>query len=433
MRHFAPPLAALALMLGCGDAAEPPGEAPLRLMTYSLSPAFDDYMAALTASFEATHPGREVEWIDFPADGYLDKLMLLHQSGEPPDVVNLTFDLGAQVVQQGVLEDIRPLLPPEVIGGYLPGILASACETGGRVHGLPWYLSPVVLLHNRALMAEAGLDPDHPPATFDEQIAMSRQIHGRLPGRWGFFESLTEAGHLRDLLFQQSVPLVTPGEPRRAAFATPAGAEVLALWVELYQSGVIPRESLQPTHVRGIELFKTGRTAFLVTGAQFLRSVQEDAPDVYAQCGVARAPEMPCGLTAVDVMMLSVTDHGESAAAVERERGAAELAAFVTNASNQLALCRRAVVFPSVTAALEDPLFRESDGTLLGDARVVGARTLETARVFREILPESGRLNQAMSRAVERACLEGVAPADALAEAAAAWDAVFASLPSGAP
>lgn len=427
----------VSLLIACGAPA-PEGGAPggesmrLTLMTYQLQPTFNDFMTSLCASFEAAHPGTDVEWLDFPAEGYVDKLMLLFQGGDPPDVVNLTFDIGAQVVQQGILADIRPLLPAEVVASHLPRIVRSGCETNGMLYGLPWYLSPVVMLTNRALMQRAGLDPERPPATFEEQVAMSRQIHERVPDAWGYYESLTEAGHLRDLLFQQNVVLAErgPGGRLRAAFNTPRGVEVLALWTELFRTGVLPRESIQPTHVRAIELFKAGQTAFFVTGPQFLRNIEEDAPDVYAQCGVAAAPRTPCGITGVDMMMLGVTGHGETPEGQERERRAAELAAFITNAENQLAFCRLAVIFPSVSAALEDSHFSQSDGTLMSDARVMGARTLREAEIFREVLPESGRLNQAMSRAIERTCLENVSPETALADAAAEWDAIFAALPA---
>lgn len=430
---------ALTLLLACGgDQAAAPagggaagsGATRLRLMTMQLSPRYDAYMGALCASFEAQNPGVEVEWIDSPFEGYLNRVQALFRAGEAPDVINLTYDTGVRIAQDAALADLGAILGDDVVATYFPGVVASACTWEGRVFALPWYLSVDVMMYNRSLMEQAGLDPDDPPETLEELLAASRQIRERLPGKFGFFQRLTEEGRLRELLARAGVPLVTRDERGRlrAAFNTPEGVAALEMWARAYQEGLIPRDTLTADHRRAIELFKTGTTVFFNSGPQFLREVRADAPDVYAVTGVASEVRWPNGLHFVEVHELLVPDRGDTPEAEERERLGAELAAFITSGPIQLALCREAPILPSVVAAAGDPMFTETDGTVESRARALSAAALASAEVFIPSLPEAGRLNAAMTECVQRACLGEATPAQALADAAARWDAIFESL-----
>jgi putative chitobiose transport system substrate-binding protein len=120
-----------------------------------------------------------------------------------------------------------------------------------------------------------------------------------------------------------------------------------------------------------------------------------------------------------------VPRRGDTPEARARERLAAELAAFVTNGPNQLAFCRLVPILPSVVATARDPFFTQEDGTLEGKARVISARGLASAEVYLQPYPGMGELNAAMSTAIEKACLGQATPREALAEAAARWNAVF--------
>lgn len=413
--------------LGCngGEETSAGGRTRLRLMTMQLRPTFDEYMTALLASFEALHPDTRVEWMDFPAEGYLNKLQALFLGGDPPEVVNLSFDLGPPLARRGQLVDLRPLLPEQVFDAYFPRILRTACTLGEETFALPWYLSSAVLFYNRSILDEAGID--HPPATRAEMFEMCRVIRERCPGKYGFLDSLSEAGQLRDLLITEGVPLVERGETGRlrAAFATPAGAAALRIWSDAFKQGILPREVLARDHRRAIEYYKAGRTAFFTTGAQFLGQIREDAPDIYAVTDVAPLPRPPTGQHSVDVMTLAVPERGDSPEANARERRAALLAAFVTDGPNQLAFCRRVTILPSAVEAARDPFFSESDGSVESRARVIAARQLESAEMYIPALPEAGRLWAALNTAVEKACLGEATPEESLAEAAATWNAIF--------
>lgn len=436
---FAVAAAALLLLVGCNQprdlGPDEDGIWHLQLMTIQLKPAFNEYMEGVIQTFEADHPNVRVEWLDFPIDGYLNKIQTLFFNDEMPDVINLTYDIGIEIAQQDVLQDLRPILEPEVLESYFPRILDSACTWNGEVFAVPWYLASMVTMYNRDILERAGLDPNHGPDSWDEAIAMSRQIQESEPGVFGFFEPLTESGWLKVKLAQEGIPIVERDEEGhlRAVFNTPEAATYLERWANFFHEGIIPRESLTERHPRAIELYKGGQTAFFDSGPQFLRQLREDAPDIYAVTDVAPGLLGSAGLINVDVMNLGVPDFGDTPEAQERERLAALLAAHVTNAANQLEFCHHATIFPSVAEVVEDPYFSEDDGTLEGRARIIGAQQMVHAQVLSPPIPESGRLNDAVNRAVERVCLGEATPQEALDEAVAAYNSIKAVRESGPP
>ncbi|MFJ2880505.1 ABC transporter substrate-binding protein [Streptomyces sp. NPDC086796] len=58
-------------------------------------------------------------------------------------------------------------------------LLAPATDSDGKVYGIPTEVYSVGLVYNRELFGRAGLDPDKPPATWDELRTAARTITDR--------------------------------------------------------------------------------------------------------------------------------------------------------------------------------------------------------------------------------------------------------------
>lgn len=74
------------------------------------------------------------------------------------------------------------------IGGFYGSFMRNS-QTGGQTWGIPFQRSTPVMYYNREAFAAAGLDPDTPPATWSEMIDMGRQLTLRDAGgnvtQWG--------------------------------------------------------------------------------------------------------------------------------------------------------------------------------------------------------------------------------------------------------
>jgi multiple sugar transport system substrate-binding protein len=58
---------------------------------------------------------------------------------------------------------------------YTPGSL-SQCRYDGRLYAIPYLLDCMVLLYNKDVFRDAGLDPDRPPRTLEELESYCRRI-----------------------------------------------------------------------------------------------------------------------------------------------------------------------------------------------------------------------------------------------------------------
>ena len=109
--------------------------------------------------------------------------------------------------------------------------------------------------------------------------AFARRIRERT-GRYGLFLTTVpdDSAELLETLVQMGVTLLD--SQRRAAFDSPAGLRAFRFWSDLYREGQLPREVVSQGQRRAIELFQSGDLAMAATGAEFLRSIQTNAPGV---------------------------------------------------------------------------------------------------------------------------------------------------------
>ncbi len=144
----------------------PAREGPVLWWTVqSSSTGLDALWRDLADEFAATGGEVTVETQQF--DNLQPALDVALAAGTPPDLVYSTG--GAQVrelAQAGQLRDITDDLA-DVIATLSPATLAPY-TVDGRVYGLPYHMGMLGLWYNRALFAEAGLDPDRPPQTWEE-------------------------------------------------------------------------------------------------------------------------------------------------------------------------------------------------------------------------------------------------------------------------
>ena len=285
---------------------------------------------------------------------------------------------------------------------------------------VPWYLTVRLSLVNRALLNQAGVAA--PPTRWDQVPAFARRIRERT-GRYGLFLTTVpdDSAELLETLVQMGVTLLDPR--RRAAFDSPAGRRAFRFWSDLYREGLLPREVVSQGQRRAIELFQSGDLALAATGAEFLRSIQTNAPGVAA----VTEPHPPVtgadGTANVALMTLAVPRQSL------RAQDAVDLALFLTDADQQSRFAAEARVLPSslealarVRAALDQEEPATAAERQIRQARLLSASTLERARVLVPALPGIKRLQKIIYTQMQRAMLAQVSPEQALTAAASEWN-----------
>jgi putative chitobiose transport system substrate-binding protein len=401
----------LALLLGAGAASAAP-QAQLEFWTISLQPLLTTYIQGVIGRYEHAHPGVHVRWIDLQLQALDEKLLAAIAGGVAPDVVNLNTEITIRMAQAHALVDMDAAVPAATRARYFPNIWASL-RVQGRAFGIPWYVEPDILAYNRALFRRAGLDPAHPPATMEAVIQAAVTIKQKT-GVYGFMPNVDKI-RLLTLFQEEGLPVLSP-DRHRAVFDSPAHAELLALYVDLFKRDMFPTDTLQRGYLGATERYGAGQLAMLVIGAEFLLRVRSDGPDAYGETSVAPAP-----LGRGHVLDLPTMDLAIPLASRHRDE-AVDFALFVTNDENQLALSHGVVAFPSTRAAASDPYFTRTGATPEDHARAIAARELAIARDLTIVTPHSDELFRVFRDAVENAFFGRMTPQQALAWAAQEWN-----------
>ena len=400
----------------------------IQFWTLDLAPKFNGYLNDVIARWEQQNPGYDVVWTDVPWGSVERKLLAAVFARTAPDVVNLNPLFAANLASKGGLQPLEPLLPEGASTTYLPRIWqagqSAAPDGQPQQFAIPWYLTARITLANTQILSEAGYSA--PPRTWAEVPAYAEAVKRRT-GRYALFVTVVpeDSAELLESLVQMGVTLLDGRQ--RAAFNTPAGRRAFAFWSDLYRRGLLPREVVSQGYRRAIELYQSGELAQVGSGAEFLRSIQTNAPQVAA----ATRPYPPLtganGAANVAVMTLAIPRQSKVAEPATR------FALFLTDATNQARFAEQARVLPSsvgalqqVEAALEAEQPASQPEQLVRQARLLSAQTLSSARVLVPASPGVKRLQAIVYTQLQRAMLGQVSSDAALAEAERQWNAYAA-------
>jgi len=419
-------LALLAALTGLAGCTAPRAQKrQIQFWTLDLAPKFNGYLHGVIAAWERQNPGVEVVWTDVPWGSVERKLLAAVFARTAPDLVNLNPLFAANLASKGGLRPLEPVLPPGAATTYLPRIWQAGRSAGpegaSQQYAIPWYLTARITLANTRLLRQAGYSA--PPRHWQELPAYAEAVKRRT-GRYALFVTVVpdDSAELLESLVQMGVTLLDGRQ--RAAFNSPAGRRAFAYWTDLYRRGLLPREVVSQGYRRAIELYQSGELAQVGSGAEFLRSIQTNAPQIAA----ATRPFPPItgtdGQANVAVMTLAVPRQSRL------PREAASFALFLTNAANQARFAEQARVLPSATGALrqvERSLRAERPASaadaLMRQARLLSADTLGRARVLVPASPGVKRLQAILYTQLQRAMLGQTSSDQALAEAERQWNA----------
>ena len=408
-----------------GPSPSQSSERTIQFWTLDLAPKFNAYIRAVIAAWEEQNPGYRVVWTDIPWGSVERKLLAAVFARTAPDVVNLNPLFAANLASKGGLLPLEQVLPAGAADGYLPLIWQAGRSAGpegqSQQFAIPWYLTARITLANSRLLQQAGYSD--PPRRWEEVPAYAESVRRRT-GRYALFVTVVpdDSAELLESLVQMGVTLFGPDQ--RARFNSPAGRRAFAFWTDLYRRGLLPREVVSQGYRRAIELYQSGDLAQVGSGAEFLRSIQTNAPQIAAETRPYPPITGASGAANVAVMTLAIPRQSQVA------RPAASFALFLTNGPNQLRFAEQARVLPSSSAALQE-LRRHVEQersagpaeALVQQARLLSADTLDSARVLVPASPGVKRLQAIVYTQLQRAMLGQISSDAALVEAERQWNA----------
>ena len=371
----------------------------IEFWTIDLKAAFGDFFNDMIAQYESENPGVTVNWTDVPYGDIQSKLVTSVAGGAAPDVVNLNTQFTLTLAGQGALVDLNKEATDEQKSIYIPDLWDSA-KIGDSVYAFPWYASPDIMFYNQEL--------------FDKALEEAEEFYNKT-GAYLFMPD-----EFFNILFEEGIDVLN-ADKTAAAFNTQETVDLLNKYKEYTDKGVIPKTKWGDWDEM-LKLFESGKLAIVSSSGSSLSRIKDEAPDIYEKVGVSTPLTGKNGLSRNPLMNLVVPE------ASKNHEAAIAFANYVTNDANQLAFCKEVSIFPSTTAASEDPYFTSDTATLEGRASAMSAKASLTSKDFSLGIGDQSNIQTAVDKAYEAAITNGDDVQTALDQAEADVNGILAEL-----
>src|SRR5690606_34041497 len=222
-------------------------------------------MDRLIENFEAANPDITVKHTTFPYSDYQTRVVAAQLAGQGPDVLQLFYGWTDQFVNGGLIQPLDPAVFPhaEIEADFFP--IVSAMKRGDAYYGLPTAVRSLALFYNKALFAEAGIEP---PTKLEELLAAAEATTKRDGGGNITTAAITldMAGQdhhwWREVLIRQNggVPYDAEGN---VAYNDAAGAAALKFYTDLQTEKKVGLVGFMD---EGQAAFRAGMAAMTIDG-----------------------------------------------------------------------------------------------------------------------------------------------------------------------
>jgi len=247
----------------------------------------------LVEAYNDSHEN-QVELTIVPNDDYVAKVGAAAGSSGLPDLFAADIVYVPNWVEQGLFADITEQIDALPYKDSINEGHLSAGTYEGQEHVLPFVLDISMLMWNKELFGEAGLDPEKAPATLEEfaEAAKAVQALGK-EGVSGTSTGLNCGGCLVFTWFPTiwaSGEEVMNAEGTESLLASDTAKEMYSTWQDLYDSGAVAPGSADETGATWVAGFQEGNVGIMPYPATLLSGLEFDA-------GVAGLPGVDGGVS----------------------------------------------------------------------------------------------------------------------------------------
>lgn len=140
-----------------------------------LEQGYEEFWNGVKTDFEAKNPNITIEWVTAPYGEIVNQVINMAGGGDRIDMIFGEIGWVPGLADAGLTIPVDEVLPADYLADFYPAILDSF-NIDGKPYGLPMYVSPYVLYYNTELFEQAGLDPNSPPATYDEMLEYAEKL-----------------------------------------------------------------------------------------------------------------------------------------------------------------------------------------------------------------------------------------------------------------
>lgn len=184
-------------------------------------------------------------------DDTVTKIQTAVQGGNPPDVFVSLATQRFTMASTGMAMPLDELIAAdpegeEYIADFLPGFMEDS-YVDGSIYSIPFQRSTEIVYYNKDKFAEAGLDPDAPPTTWDELVEYAKKLTtddcygvgialNSGSAQWTFTGFALENSADGKMLMSE--------DGKEVYFNTPENIEALQFWLDLQNEHKVMAEGI---------------------------------------------------------------------------------------------------------------------------------------------------------------------------------------------
>ena len=353
---------------------------------------FENYINNIISNFETENPEYKIKWVDIPYSEGEKRTLAAILTDNPPDLVNLTPDFSLLLAQKKALYDIDG----KELKQFIPSLVESL-KYDNKYFGIPFYATSAVTLYNKTLTNKKI-------KTYDELFNLEKKNNTYIT-----MLNLAENDTLLKLLNKYGIN----------SSETITGDKSVRLFTkikEIYEKDLIPKESITQTHRDALEKYMSGQLAYLVTGANFINMIKENAPEIYNKTGVFEQLVGDTKLYDYSLMNFVVPKKAKN------PDGAIKFALYFTNNENQLEFAKQTTIIPVNKQTLQNEYFKNSkENDIQSEARIISAKQLEHLQEPIKNIKNKKELNTLSSNYIQKILIKNENIEETLDKFAKIW------------
>jgi multiple sugar transport system substrate-binding protein len=337
-------------------------------------------LEAVVKKFNDTHDNIQVKMDIMPWDVMFQKLTAATASGGGPDFVTMGVEQLPRYYEMGVIQPIdnfESLIDP----GVLPQAFVPYLKKDGKYIAFPMGLFSECLYYNKDMFKAAGLDPEKPPANWDEMIDYAVKLTKDKNGnteQYGLALAAKESVPNWQILIWGNGGDVIDSSNKNSVINSPQNVETVKKFADLVLNKHISPPA--PTGLEVSQLFNAGKTAMMMGGPWEKTGFQT----AKINFGVAQIPAGP----KADVTYGGGTFTILTKSGVAKKDAVDEYLKYWMSKETQIQWSLNSGYPPARTDILNDPAFKNDD--------VVQqfAKGLEHAKFYNVDLPGAERIDK---------------------------------------
>jgi multiple sugar transport system substrate-binding protein len=227
----------------------------------------------LVKQFQQAYPNEKIVGKNDPYDPTTFFARLA--AGQQEDGVQSYFTEPPLLISKHGAADITSLAKGWAqFSDYAPSIAAIVTDSSGKIYGIPTNGYTLGILYNRKMFTAAGLDPEKPPATWDDFRRYAKALTSSSVA--GFAETSTgnQGGwHFTNWMYTAGGDMQS-ADGTKATFNSDKGASVLQLLKDMRFTDNSMTKAQLFTQAQTLELLATNKVAMVVMAPDQLNNLQ---------------------------------------------------------------------------------------------------------------------------------------------------------------